>query len=907
MLRKAIEGLLNWTIKLALWFRYRIKVKGLEKLTPENLNRPGGVLFLPNHTAMGVDPLAIVSRIWNKYPLRPLIVEYMYYAPFIYPVMKYIHGIPVPNNEVSSNSVKRKRSDKALQETVKGLKKGENFLIYPSGRLKDTGYEFIGGASGAHRIISQNPEINIVLVRSIGFWGSSFSKAYTGKSPPFFPILLKGLTTTLKNLIFFNPRRSITLEFEPAPEDFPRYGSRLEINQWLEKYYNRPEGLREPDSDTIGEPLKRVSYSIWKKQYLEPKPPTIEEEDPEIDLEKIPAATKNKVIQEIAKVADVPPHSINEKMVITADLSLDSLDMAELVLFLDDEFDVKGVPVIELTTVGRMMAIADRQIIVTDEEEVHQDLAQWKKPVEKQRVHVGEGKTIPEVFLNKAAEMSGEICIADDRSGVLDYQKFKLGMVVLAEYIKTLPGKHIGVLLPASVGATLTILACQLAGKIPVVMNWTLGPRHLGAVVETTNLQRVLSSWAFIDRLGNVDLDCIDDELVMLEDARRDFSMTMKLKGFFNSKKGTKALLKHFKVDRVDENETAVVLFTSGTESAPKGVPLSHRNIVENVRSITKSVEVFTTDIFFAILPPFHSFGLTAGCYLGTLTGMRTCCYPNPTNGQALAKGCERWRPTVFCGAPTFLKGMLKAGRHDQFRTLRWVVTGAEKAPRELYELMEEKGMKGMLKEGYGVTECSPVLSVNRLEVESAGVGQPLEGVDIIIIQEETHEKLPQGETGLIVARGPNVFSGYLNKNVRAPFVTVDGEQWYNTGDLGHLDELNRLIISGRLKRFIKSGGEMISLGAIEHALYEVASKKGWKLAEEGSSIAVCGREKEDGKPEIIAFTIFKTTTEEVNATLREAGFSNIVKVNDVKQIEEIPMMGTGKVFYRELEKQYFT
>ncbi len=906
-MHKFVTFVIRWIVKFALWFRYRIKVKGLDKITPENLGKPGGVLFLPNHPAMAVDPLSVVQAIWAKYPVRPLIVEYMYYAPGIYPVMNYINAIPVPNNEVSSNSIKKIRSDKALEEAAKGLKKGDNFLLYPSGRLKDTGYEFLGGASGAHRIISQNPECNIVLVRTIGLWGSSFSKAYTGKSPPIFPTLWEGMKHTFKNLLFFNPRRPLTIEFEPAPDDFPRYGDRLEMNRWLEDWYNREEGLRKPGSDVIGEPLSRVSYSLWKKEYLEPKPPKIEEEeDPEINLEKIPDETKNKVIQKIAEVAGAAPRDIKTNFVITSDLSLDSLDMAELVLFLDDEFDVKGVPVIELTTVGRMMAIADKQIVVTDEEEEIKDLTPWKKPVsEKRKLHVPSGNTIPEVFLNNCAIMGSEICCADDRSGVMDYQKFKLGIVVLADFIKTLPGKNIGILLPASVGATLTLLACQLAGKVPVMINWTLGRRHLGSVMEQANIQRVLSSWAFIDRLGNVDLGGIDDELLLLEDVKREIPLLKKIKGALTAKKGTESILKHFKIDSLSEDDTAVILFTSGTESAPKGVPLSHKNILSNIRSIEKSVEIFSTDTFFSMLPPFHSFGLTAGCFLGTLTGMRVCYYPNPTNGQGLAKGCEKWRPTVICGAPTFLKGMLKAGKPDQFKTLRWVVSGAEKAPQELFDLMEKMGNKDVLKEGYGVTECSPVLTVNRLEVEPKGVGQPLEDVEIIIINPETHEKVPMDEEGLILGRGPNVFSGYLGKVAKVPFFEVDGKQWYNTGDLGYLDKLNRLTISGRLKRFLKSGGEMISLGAIETALYQQAEKKGWQLAEEGPSIAAIGKEQEEGKPKIMVFAIFPSTVDEINSALRDQGLSYIIKVTDFEQLEEIPIMGTGKVFYRELEKKY--
>jgi long-chain-fatty-acid--[acyl-carrier-protein] ligase len=902
-----VEWFLRWVTKIALWFRYRIKTKGLEKITRENLDKPGGVLFLPNHPAMGVEPMSVVQAIWKRFPVRPIVIEYMYYAPVVHSLMKYINAIPIPNNEVSSNSLKRIRSDKALEEAAKGLKEGDNFIIYPSGRLKDTGYEFIGGASGAHRIISQNPECNIVLVRSIGFWGSSFSKAYTGKSPPLFGTMWQGVKHTFKNLLFFNPRRDITIEFEIAPDDFPRYGERLEINRWLEEWYNRPEGLRDPDSDVIGEPLKRVSYSMWKEEYLEPKPPKVEEEDdPEINLDKIPEETKKKVIDKIAEVANVPPHEIKTSHIIASDLSIDSLDMAEIVLFLDDEFDVKGVPVIELTTVGRTMAIAAKQIVVTEDEVEIKDLSPWKKPVKEERkLHVAPGSTIPEVFLNNCAIMGHEICCGDDRSGVMDFQRVKLGVVILADYIKDLPGDNIGIMLPASVGATLTLLACQLAGKVPVMMNWTLGPRHLGSIMEQAEIKRVLSSWAFIDRLGNIDLGSIDDEVVMLEDVKRSISLFQKIKGALISKKSTKSLLKRFKIDSLKEDDTAVILFTSGTESAPKGVPLSHKNLLSNIRSIEKTVDIFSTDIFFSVLPPFHSFGLTAGCLLGTLTGMRVCYYPNPTNGQGLAKGCEKWRPTVICGAPTFLKNMLKAGEPDNFKTLRWVVSGAEAAPKELYDLMEEAGNKDVLKEGYGVTECSPVLTVNRLEVEPKGVGQPLEDVEIMIVHPETHEKLPMGEEGLIIAKGPNVFSGYLNKVSKDPFVKVDGANWYNTGDLGYLDELNRLTITGRLKRFLKIGGEMVSLGAIESALYAQSSKQGWKLGDEGPSLAVVGKEQEEGKPKIVVVATFDATVDQINKALRDEGLSQIVKVTDFKQLDEIPLMGTGKIFYRELEDKY--
>jgi len=906
-----MKALFEWLVviflRLVLKLRYRIRYKGLQYINKGTLNRPGGVLVLPNHTAMGIDPISIITALWSRYKVRPLIVEYMYYATGIHSLMKLIGAIPVPNNEVSSNSLKKKRSDRALHEVVLGLKRGENYLMYPSGRLKDTGYEFIGGASGTYRILSEFPEANIVLVRLVGLWGSSFSKAYTGYSPPLFPTLMKGIKHTFKNLIFFNPRRNLTVEYIPAPDDFPRYGTRMEINKWLEDWYNRPEGLHEVGSGVIGEPLKRVSYSIWRKEYLEPvATPERAEEDPNIELDKIPEETKKKITRKLAEVANIPQSKIRPDMFITRDLSLDSLDIAELVLFLDDEFDVKGVPVIELSTVGRMMGIAARQVNLSEQKEPEVEISGWFKDLGHEVIGVAPGETIPEVFLNNAERNIDRPACADDRSGVLTYKKAKLGVMVLAEYIRTLPGDHIGIMLPASVGASLTVLAAQLAGKVPVMINWTLGPRHLSSVMESANLKVILSSWAFIDRLGNVDLDCIDNELIMLEDARRHFSLKMKLKGLLLSKKKPKKILEHFGADKLKKDQTAVVLFTSGTEKAPKGVPLSHTNILSNVRSICDSVEVFSDDVYFSMLPPFHSFGITAGIYFSLLSGMRCAFYPNPTNGLGLAKAISKWKATVVTGAPTFLKGMLKAGRPEQFTSLRWFVTGAEKAPPEMYRMMEAMGMPGVLREGYGCTETSPVLTVNRLDEEPKGVGRPLERVTVKIVHPQTHKEMKTNEEGLVIAKGDNVFSGYLNKMAGDPFINFNGEKYYNTGDLGFLDEKNRLTISGRLKRFIKSGGEMISLGAIEDALLTAAPNKGWQLSGDLPSVAVCGRESVEGKPEIITFTIFPVTVEEVNKTLREQGFSNLVKVTQAVHVNEIPIMGTGKIFYRDLEGKYF-
>lgn len=911
MLKRIVALTILYFMKALLWTRYRVTVKGVDRLTKEALNKPGGILFLPNHPTIFVDPTLVTLAIYQKYPLRPLIVEYMYYLPGVNWIMRFMNALPIPNFKYSSNSLKRKRSERAIQEVVNDLRKGENFMIYPAGRVKLTNYEAIGGASGVHTILQNVPESNVVLVRTEGLFGSIFSTALTGKVPLMFPSVMRGVKIALKNLIFFSPRRDVTIEFFPAPKDFPLHASRLEMNQWLEKFYNQPyENLEngQPATEYPGEPLKLISHSLWKEDLPEIKLPEINDGD--VDMSKVPEKVRNLVFSRVAELAETDPESLTLDTNLSSDLGMDSLDGAELLLFLEDEFGITGVPPNELTTIERLIGIASKQLHVESDEELEEvtDLTRWRKAFpHRQRAYVAKGKTIPEAFLHNCQEMGNRIACADDRAGVLTYPAVKMRALLLAEYIRKLPGDHIGILLPSSVAASLTILACQLARKVPVMINWTVGPKHLESVVELSGIQKILTSWAFLERLENVDLDAVEEQLIFLEDLKSELKIKDKLQALYRSKLSTKKLIKLFGLEDVTENNRAVILFTSGTESVPKGVPLTYKNILENQRAAMNSLEMTTQDTFFAILPPFHAFGFAITSLIPLLSGVRVAFYPNPTEGPKLAKGLNKWGITAICGAPTFLKGMLKAASQEDVKKLRYLITGAEKAPPEMYQLAEKLGIRNTIIEGYGITECSPVLTINRWGEEHVGVGRPLENVELTVVHPDRHELLPQGDTGLILARGPNVFRGYLNPGLASPFKEVDGKYWYNTGDLGFLDEKNHLILAGRQKRFVKVGGEMISLAAIEDALLSQAENFEWSLCEDSPSIAVIAEERESGKPRIYLFTTFKTTVEEANKALREDGFSNLVKVSEHQQLTDIPIMGSGKIFYRDLQDRYLS
>ena len=389
--------------------------------------------------------------------------------------------------------------------------------------------------------------------------------------------------------------------------------------------------------------------------------------------------------------------------------------------------------------------------------------------------------------------------------------------------------------------------------------------------------------------------------MIFLEEMRRSFSILDKLRAFTRSRKSIKSLLRLFGAHRIKGEDIAAILFTSGTENFPKGVPLSHTNLLVNQRGAYALAQIESSDVLLGALPSFHSFGFSVTGLFPLLAGLRVAYCPNPTDGKRMAEAIERWRVTLLCLAPTFLKNLFRVTSPKQLKSLRLVVAGAEKTAAELFERLAELNPQALLIEGYGITECAPILTLNPPNKPSHGVGIPLPQVEILIVDPEKHIPLPLGEQGLILARGPNVFSGYLDPHLSTPFVECEGKKWYQTGDLGHLNSSHYLILSGRLKRFVKIGGEMVSLASIEETLQQVASQKGWQLEKDVPSLAVCPLEQEGKKSEMHLFVTFDATVDEVNQVLRESGMSNLIKMRSVKKIPFIPLLGTGKIDYRRL------
>lgn len=861
--------------------RYRIKVKGLE-----NIPSLKGAILLPNHPAE-IDPVLVILALWKKFHCRPLVVEHFYYLKGFKFFMDWVGALPLPNLDTATNKWKVKQIEKLFDRVVDELKAGNNFLIYPAGRLKLTGQEVVGGASFVPNLLQTYPEVNVVLVRTSGLWGSRFSRAITGKVPNFGATLLEGVKILLRNGIFFAPRREVVIEVKQAPKDFPVHGARMEINRYLEAWYN----------EKGPEPRILISDKFWTRSV--PKVVRSEKNQKGDEL-PIPPEIESEVLGQIASMTKRAPETIQREMNFSFDLGLDSLDVAQLYVFLDEKYDVVNLPHGQLQTVEDVMRAA-----VGFKREVRDERKgeRWPKDIARPSPVQPWGNTIAEAFLHNCDRMGKSIACADNLTGALSYKRLKQAALILSLKMAKLPGDHIGVLLPSSNAAYLTIMSILLAKKVPVMLNWTTGVRSLNHAAEISQLKTVISSRRFLDKLDGGEFGDVEEKFVYLEDVKNSITLKEKLYGLVLSWKKCGALLSKLKFDQIKPEDPAVIIFTSGTESLPKGVLLSHSNILSNHRSAMQCVDLKQEDVLYGVLPPFHSFGFAVTGLLPLLSGLKVCFAPDPTDSHGMANDIAHWKPTMFICAPGFVKALLRVASQDQLASLQLIVLGAEKVADELVQELQALDKRKKVIEGYGITECSPIVTLNRPELPRKGVGQPIPGISLMTIHYETGEVLGEGQEGEICIAGPSVFNGYL-EGKKDPFILHQGKKWYRSGDRGFIDQDGYLILSGRLKRFVKIGGEMVSLVSIEEELIKLAKAKCWiDDTIEGPYLAVSSKEGLEGRPQIILYATFDVNREDVNAALIESGFGRLAKVGEVKKVGEIPLTGAGKTHHRLLDE----
>lgn len=861
--------------RFILSLRYRIEVKGLDSLTTKE-----GICFFPSHPSL-LDPVILMTLLGKEFKPRPVVVETVYEMPFIHGLMKLMKAIAIPDFDLGGNDYTKLLAKRALADIQHNLSLGENILLYPAGRLKRGPYEELKGTSGAFDIVKGSRKTTIVLVRTEGLWGSLFSLARTESSAHILKALLKSSVILLKNLIVFAPRRKVTITFYEASSLLYTYKTKEGFNKALEEWYNRPYGKE-------GEPLKLVREAFWSSKL---PMPLERKQRPEKEALDLPEEITKKVIHEIAYIAKRKVEDISINDALAGDVGLDSLDLITLIAYLEDEFGLRHIAPQDLETVFDAVYVVAHKADHKKNSEA--STKGWGSLEHRHRPGFSEGHTIIEVFLRNCDKRQAEPASADLLSGqIFTYERAKQIVVILSRRFQKIPEKKVGVMMPATSMAYFVVLGLMLAGKTPVMLNWTLGHFLLSEAMKSADVQHIITSQKFVRFAKTMDLEGIDDKLLFLEDL--NISRLDKLRGWLASQKNAEALLK--KAPPLTGESHAVILFTSGSENVPKSVPLTHKNILSNQRSAFSVVHFHKDDVLLGFLPPFHSFGFGVTGLLPFLSGLLVLFSPDPTDSFRLAESLNPWRITFLCGAPTFLRALFNACEKGMGKTVRLIVTGAEKAPQSLLNEAKRQCENSEVLEGYGITECSPILTLNRPGEPSSGVGKPLPGVELAICDLEQTKLLPLHEEGIVLARGPNIFNGYLSKTAARPFVTLSGKKWYVTGDLGVLDESGALLLSGRLKRFVKIGGEMINLLFLEEILIEGLG------ASDNPYLAVIALEKENARPELILFTTKNVSLDEANRVLRNKKIGHLAKLSRIVPIEEMPLLGTGKVNIRALE-----
>lgn len=511
--------------------------------------------------------------------------------------------------------------------------------------------------------------------------------------------------------------------------------------------------------------------------------------------------------------------------------------------------------------------------------------------------------SIVESWLDQAKALGNRLAVADSTGAKLSHHRLITAVMTLrAKFFKRLAGdQNIGICLPSSVGAITSILSLLCLGKTLVNLNYTASKPALKAAMEEAGLKHVITSRRFLENLEKKGF-AIDNifeglNIIYLEDIKKHISQRELFKNYLLVKCLPVAVLKAILVNPIGSHQVATILFSSGSEGKPKGVELTHRNIVGNARQSSDAMAAKPEDVLLGILPVFHAMGLTATTLLPLIEGITLVCHPDPTDTATIGELARQYKATILCGTSTFFRLYAKARNitPEMFKTLRLVVAGAERLSPEVRILFEEKFKKTIL-EGYGTTELSPVSNVNRPDTEReinhkiGTVGRAIAGCMVRILDPETGEDLPTGEAGLIVIGGVNVMKGYLNDPHKTNQVLIyqHGIRWYKTGDKGHLDAQGFLTILDRYSRFAKLGGEMISLGAVENQINLILNQ------EDTEVLAVAVPDIKKGEMIILLHT-GPLSSDKINELVQKSEMHNLMKPTKFFHIEAIPKLGSGK------------
>ncbi len=502
--------------------------------------------------------------------------------------------------------------------------------------------------------------------------------------------------------------------------------------------------------------------------------------------------------------------------------------------------------------------------------------------------------TLPEAVVEAARRLPGQVIVQDTSLQELTYRRLLAGAGLLASQWQKRLGadeERVGVLLPNVNAMPVTLLSLWTAGRVPAIMNYTSGPATMLACARLAGLKHLITSKVFLLR-AKLEVQPILDagiQMLYLEDIRPAISSARRLMALL--RQYLRPGLPNFG-RKPSPSSTGAILFTSGSEGDPKGVELTHRNLLANAQQMLAAIDVMDTERFFNSLPLFHSFGLTVGLLVPLTRGVYVLLYVSPLHYRVVPSAFYNLDCTIFFGTNTFLNGYGRKANPYDFRSLRYLYAGAEKVQDATATLwMRKFGVR--ILEGYGATECSPCISCNMpLRPRYGCAGQFLPGIEHRL---EPVEGIKEG--GRLFVRGPNIMRGYLNPEANAKFQALDG--WYDTGDIVRVDAEGYIYILGRLKRFAKVSGEMVSLAAVEEVLANSFPQYGLRFA-----TALVARPDESKGEKLMAVTNEpRLTLEGIRAAIQARGLSNLSVPREIKVLHDLPRLSTGKIDHRELEK----
>ncbi len=502
-------------------------------------------------------------------------------------------------------------------------------------------------------------------------------------------------------------------------------------------------------------------------------------------------------------------------------------------------------------------------------------------------------------FLRNAKRRWFHFALADSTGVHLTWGGVLIGAMLLAGRLRrrcTQDEKMVGLLLPASAAGAISNVAVLLAGRVPVNLNFTVGRDAMDSAIRQCGIRTTITSRAF---LAKAKIEPRDG-MLFVEELMRSFTAVEKAGATARA-----ALLPTFALMRLynhrSPDDLATVIFSSGSTGEPKGVMLSHHNVLSNVEALAQVFWVSSEDRLLGVLPFFHSFGFTVTLWFPLACGVAAVYHPNPTDAKAVGEMARKHRATLLLSTPTFIAAYLRRCTKEEFATLRFVMVGGEKLREATARAFQEKyGLE--LCEGYGATEMSPVVSANFLDVNDASehqtavkpgtVGHPVPGVVARVIDPDTGATLAANAEGLLLVRGPNRMLGYLEQPEKTRQAFRDG--WYDTGDIAAIDEEGFIRITDRLSRFSKIGGEMVPHIKIEEAVNQILG--------EYAACVTAAPDESKGERLVVLYTRADMTPADLWHMLSESGLPNlwIPKQENIHQIESLPMLGSGKLDIRQ-------